>query len=264
MSAPKAGATCAPFSAPPARSTTPTSAPLTSAACSPSWAGMAETLAPAEGPPHPRAGREARLAAILATRTQPHRRPRPPARTSGTPRLSGCATSSATASAGAPPVQGYRRAVDHPTLMPKSTPALRGRHRRLADTSARNRRRAVGERDQRNCAGGRGDLQARRAPIWKITANPFVNVERPRPQRVADDFDVLTAETMLLAAHAADDQDAAFYITAAFTGLRLGELRALRIGRPEFHRPARARSPRIHARPPQARIRRVDAGAQCR
>jgi integrase len=35
---------------------------------------------------------------------------------------------------------------------------------------------------------------------------------------------------MLLAAHAADDQDAAFYITAAFTGLRLGELRALRWG----------------------------------
>jgi integrase len=30
------------------------------------------------------------------------------------------------------------------------------------------------------------------------------------------------------AAHAGDDQDAAFYIVAAFTGLRLGELRALR------------------------------------
>jgi len=46
---------------------------------------------------------------------------------------------------------------------------------------------------------------------------------------VGDDFNVLEpAETMLLAAHAADEQDVAFYIVAAFTGLRLGELRALR------------------------------------
>jgi len=64
--------------------------------------------------------------------------------------------------------------------------------------------------------------------VWGITTNPFAIVER-QPQRPPEDFNVLEpAETMLLAAHAADDQDAAFYTVAAFTGLRLGELRALR------------------------------------
>ena len=63
--------------------------------------------------------------------------------------------------------------------------------------------------------------------VWGISTNPFVGVER-QPQRVPDDFNVLEpAETLLLAAHAADEQDAALLVVAAFTGLRLGELRAL-------------------------------------
>jgi integrase len=63
---------------------------------------------------------------------------------------------------------------------------------------------------------------------WGITSNPFAMVER-QPQRPPEEFNVLEpAETLLLAAHAADEQDAALYIVAAFTGLRLGELRALR------------------------------------
>jgi integrase len=66
--------------------------------------------------------------------------------------------------------------------------------------------------------------------VWGITANPFATVER-QPQRPPDDFNVLEpAETLLLAAHAADQQDAAFFTVAAFTGLRLGELLALRWG----------------------------------
>ena len=63
--------------------------------------------------------------------------------------------------------------------------------------------------------------------VWGISTNPFAGVER-QPQRVPDDFNVLEpAETLLLAAHAADEQDAALFVVAAFTGLRLGELRAL-------------------------------------
>jgi integrase len=63
--------------------------------------------------------------------------------------------------------------------------------------------------------------------VWGITTNPFVGVER-QIQRPPDDFNVLEpAETLLLAANAADEQDAALFTVAAFTGLRLGELRAL-------------------------------------
>jgi integrase len=64
--------------------------------------------------------------------------------------------------------------------------------------------------------------------VWGVARNPFAGVER-QPQRPAEDFNVLEpAETLILAAHAADDQDAALFTVAAFTGLRLGELRALR------------------------------------
>jgi integrase len=128
-------------------------------------------------------------------------------------------------------VEGYRRAVEH-RLIPKfgHLPleavtvdlADRWREELLAENLSANtinKLRWYGEA-----------IYKRAARVWKITTNPFVHVER-QPQRVADDFNVLEpAETMLLAAHAADDQDAAFYITAAFTGLRLGELRALRWG----------------------------------
>jgi integrase len=64
--------------------------------------------------------------------------------------------------------------------------------------------------------------------VWKITTNPFAHVER-QPQRPPDDFKLLEpAETLQLAIHAANDQDAALFVVVAFTGLRLGELRALR------------------------------------
>ena len=63
--------------------------------------------------------------------------------------------------------------------------------------------------------------------VWAITTNPFALVER-QPQRPPDDFNVLEpSESLLLAANAADEQDAALFVVAAFTGLRLGELRAL-------------------------------------
>jgi integrase len=55
-----------------------------------------------------------------------------------------------------------------------------------------------------------------------------MGVERPPVHRTGE-FDVLTPiEVDMLAAAAEAPQDGALYVTAAFTGLRVGELRALR------------------------------------
>jgi integrase len=63
---------------------------------------------------------------------------------------------------------------------------------------------------------------------YGLTVNPVAGVER-QPVRRPSEFRVLTPEEVAaLAAHAADEQDAAIYTTAAYAGLRLGELRALR------------------------------------
>jgi integrase len=62
----------------------------------------------------------------------------------------------------------------------------------------------------------------------KLPANPAAGVER-QPLRRSGDFDLLSpVEVEALARAAASAQDAAIYTVAAFTGLRLGELRALR------------------------------------
>ena len=64
--------------------------------------------------------------------------------------------------------------------------------------------------------------------VFGLRVNPVVGVER-QPFRRSGDFRVLSpSEVALLAANAANDQDAALFEIAAFTGLRLGELRGLR------------------------------------
>lgn len=61
-----------------------------------------------------------------------------------------------------------------------------------------------------------------------IPANPAEDAERITLKR-SGDFNVLSAdEVRAVAAAAVDELDAAVFLTAAFTGLRLGELRALR------------------------------------
>ena len=61
-----------------------------------------------------------------------------------------------------------------------------------------------------------------------ITANPIDGVER-HPIRYSGDYDIYSREEIdAIVRHAADDQDAAIYLTAALTGLRRGELLALR------------------------------------
>ena len=64
--------------------------------------------------------------------------------------------------------------------------------------------------------------------VYGLPTNPVSGVERLREVKRID-MEVLEAEEVwALVRAAADEQDAAIYLTAAFTGLRMGELRALR------------------------------------
>jgi integrase len=66
--------------------------------------------------------------------------------------------------------------------------------------------------------------------VWGLERNPASAdlVDRPRVV-YSGEFTALTGDQVeLLAAHARDAQDAAIYVTAAYTGLRQGELLALR------------------------------------
>ena len=63
--------------------------------------------------------------------------------------------------------------------------------------------------------------------VWGLPRNPVADVERPR-YRVSDDLDAFSPEEVHALARAATSaQDAAMFTTAAFTGLRMGELLAL-------------------------------------
>ncbi len=64
--------------------------------------------------------------------------------------------------------------------------------------------------------------------VYGLPRNPVANVERPRLPRRAG-IDVFSREEVMALVRSADsERDAALYLTAAFTGLRLGELLALR------------------------------------
>lgn len=64
--------------------------------------------------------------------------------------------------------------------------------------------------------------------VHGLPINPVAGAER-QPHRRSGDFTALAAaDVELLAANAVNDQDAALFEVAAFTGLRLGELRGLR------------------------------------
>jgi integrase len=63
---------------------------------------------------------------------------------------------------------------------------------------------------------------------YGLTVNPVAGIER-QPVRRSGDFRVLSGEEVAaLARHAIQELDGAIFTTAAFSGLRLGELRALR------------------------------------
>jgi integrase len=64
--------------------------------------------------------------------------------------------------------------------------------------------------------------------VYGLHANPVARIER-HPQRVSGDIEVFGPEEVwALVRAAASDQDGGLFLTAAFTGLRLGELLALR------------------------------------
>jgi integrase len=64
--------------------------------------------------------------------------------------------------------------------------------------------------------------------LYGLPANPVAGVEK-FPQRRSGDIEVFSPEeVMALVRAASSEQDAAIYLTAAFTGLRRGELLALR------------------------------------
>jgi integrase len=70
-------------------------------------------------------------------------------------------------------------------------------------------------------------VMRRAAHVWGLTGNAVAGVEKQR-QRSTDDLEVFSPEeVMALVRAATSEQDAAIYLTAAFTGLRRGELLAL-------------------------------------
>ncbi len=76
-----------------------------------------------------------------------------------------------------------------------------------------------------------GAIFARAVKVHGLAANPAGKDEVTRPPVRYDPADFVAPtpnDVMLLASHAADEQDAALYVVAAFTGLRQGELLALR------------------------------------
>jgi integrase len=64
--------------------------------------------------------------------------------------------------------------------------------------------------------------------VWKLPRNPVSDVEKPAQSRSVG-IEVFSTEEIQVLVRAADsEQDAALYLTAAYTGLRRGELVALR------------------------------------
>jgi integrase len=72
-------------------------------------------------------------------------------------------------------------------------------------------------------------LMERARRVWKLPSNPVHDLDRPHTAPSAGGIDVFSPEEVLaLVRHADDEQDAALFLTAAFTGHRQGELVALR------------------------------------
>ena len=71
-------------------------------------------------------------------------------------------------------------------------------------------------------------VMARARRVHRLPVNPMADVEKPRHRRSAAIEVFSPEEIMALVREADSEQDAAIYLTAAFTGLRRGELVALR------------------------------------
>lgn len=123
-------------------------------------------------------------------------------------------------------MQDYRRAVERRLLpwlgdapLESITPKVIEAWRASTATSARTKNK------QLTILNG---IFRRACRAYGLPANPVSGVERLR-ERKKIDLEVLEPEEVwALVRAAASEQDAALFLTAAFTGLRMGELRALR------------------------------------
>jgi integrase len=70
--------------------------------------------------------------------------------------------------------------------------------------------------------------------VYGLEANPMVLVERPRVRHSSEIAVLSAAEVRALVRAASTEQHKAIFLTAAFTGLRMGELLALRWGEVNF------------------------------
>ncbi len=71
-------------------------------------------------------------------------------------------------------------------------------------------------------------ILGRARKVWGLPANAAADIEK-FPQRRSGDIDVFSSEEVWALVRAAEsEQDGAIFLTAAFTGLRMGELLALR------------------------------------
>ncbi len=130
-------------------------------------------------------------------------------------------------------VRGYRRELDK-NLLPEfgaDTPLDQITTRQI--DAYRERLVAEGQLAARSVNKRLAQLHAifkRAQRVHGLASNPVAAAER-QPYRPSGEIGVLSPdEVERLASKAADDQDAALYRFAAYTGLRLGELRALRWG----------------------------------
>jgi integrase len=64
--------------------------------------------------------------------------------------------------------------------------------------------------------------------VWGLAVNPVADVEKPPLERSGDIEVFSPEEVWALVRAAGSERDGALYLTAAFTGLRMGELLALR------------------------------------